>query len=259
MDLIFEHYKKTGYLHHAHVIEGAYDEVVPALTLALTRHLGIETKGNPDLTVEYHESLGIDEARSIKEAQTRAGFGGARLPSPDGSTRAIGGGGQARKIFIIGTASFTREAQNALLKTFEEPTAGTHFFIIIPRADTLLATLKSRVALFDGHRMSVKKDDTQELVEEFLIASLEERFTMAKKLTDKKAGETVDREKIHKILDHLERILYTRMAGKRETEQIFRDIYQAKTYLMDRGSSPKMLLEQLAIVLKNPSTIFPLP
>lgn len=225
MDHIFEHYKKTGYLHHAHVIEGAYDEVVSALTLALARHLGIEVKRNPNLTVEYYESLGIDEARSIKEAQTRSGFGGAR------------------KIFIIGTVSFTREAQNALLKTLEEPTAGTHFFIILPRVEILLPTLRSRVLIVSSGSI-LPKDESKVLAEKFLDASLEDRFAMAKNLADAK-----DRETIHQILDNMERILYTRLVGKKDGSEVFRDIYQAKTYLSDRGSSSKMLLDQLAIIV----------
>lgn len=237
MDSLFENYKKTGYLHHAHVIEGAHDEVVPALILAIAKHLGIEAKSNPDFSVIYYESFGVDEARALKESQTRGAFNGAR------------------KIFVIGTNSFTREAQNALLKTFEEPTEGTHFFVILPRAEMLLPTLRSRVLLVSD--TSKPQDKSKVLAEKFLDASLEERFAMAKKMAEKKAGETVDRELFRRMLDHIERILYTRTAGSAESRlgrgqisisNIFREIFQAKTYLADRGSSPKMLLEHIAIV-----------
>ncbi|MBI5798999.1 MAG: hypothetical protein HZB10_03635 [Candidatus Yonathbacteria bacterium] len=232
MDSIFDHYKKTGYLHHAHVIEGVHDIVVPILVVALAKHLGIETQGNPDLMVKFYESLGVDEARELKAVQTQAGFG-------DG-----------RKIFIIGANSFTREAQNALLKTFEEPTEGTHFFIILPHAEMLLPTLRSRVLVVAGN-IEVSVDETKALAEKFLDSSLEGRFTLAKKLAEKKTGETVDRELFRRILDHIERILYTRMAGKHtdSTSNIFHEIFQAKTYLADRGSSPKMLLEHIAMVI----------
>lgn len=229
MNSLFDHYKKTGYLHHAYIIKGAYDEVAPPLVDALARHLGIETKSNPDLTVISYDSLGINEARALSDMQTRHPFGGAR------------------KIFIIGAKSFTHEAQNALLKTFEEPTAGTHFFFIIPHTDAILATLKSRVILTDGRPTSISKDEAKELAEKFLNGTLADRFAMIKKLTEHKKGESVDRDMLRRILDHLERTLYTRLAGKKEGSDIFREIYQAKTYLADRGSSPKMLLEHLAI------------
>lgn len=252
MDSLFDHYKKTGYLHHAHIIEGVHDEVVPALVLALARHFGIETKGNPDLTIQYHESLGVDEARALKDMQTRAAFGGAR------------------KIFIIGAKSFTHEAQNALLKTFEEPTAGTHFFIILPRAEMLLPTLLSRVLVVNG--TGAPEDESKALAEKFIDASLEDRFAMIKKLAEKKAGlnavedsvartgfgnpvlgRTVDRELFRRMLDHIERILYTRTAGlcDEATSNIFHEIFQAKTYLATRGASPKMLLEHIAMVLQH--------
>lgn len=231
MDYIFEHYKKTGYLHHAHIIEGVHADILPELLFAISKNLGIETKSNPDLTVKFYESLGIVEARFLKEAQTRAAFGGAR------------------KIFIIGAESFTHEAQNALLKTFEEPTTGTHFFIILPRAEMLLPTLLSRVLVVSGSIVS--EDDAKKMAEKFIDAPLEDRFAMAKKMADKKDRDTADRELFRRMLDHIERILYTRTAGKHDNTSgsIFREIFQAKTYLATRGSSPKMLLEHIAVAL----------
>ena len=233
MDSLFEHYKRTGYLHHAHIIEGGAVEFVPALLLAVRQYLGIVAQGNPNVMVMQCESFGVDEARSLKEAQIQSAFGGGR------------------KIFIIGTQSFTREAQNALLKTFEEPTPDTHFFIIVPRLNSILPTLKSRVIMVGEKKTSHLNFDSQNLgdqAEKFLESTLEQRFAFAKKITESKKGEQVDREKIRRILDHIEHILYSRMKGK-PSEGIFRELFQAKTYLADRGSSAKMLLEHLAIAI----------
>lgn len=233
MNTIFEHYKKTGYLHHAHVIEGMHDVVAPLLIDALREHLNIEVQGNPDVTVEYHDSLGVDEARDIKDAQTRAGFDG-------------------RKIFIIGTESFTPEAQNALLKTFEEPTEGTHFFIILPQVESLIPTFRSRVLLVQNMSTGAE-DEAKILAEKFVDASLEGRFAIAKKMAEKKTGETVDRDLFRRMFNHLERILYTRTAGNRDEKiaNMFREIFQAKNYLRNRGSSPKMLLEHIAMIIPS--------
>lgn len=249
MDHIFENYKRTGYLHHAHVVLGVHADVLPGLLDALVKNLGIEPKGNPDLTVKFYETLGVEEARELKSAQTRAGFGADR------------------KIYIIGADSFTPEAQNALLKTFEEPTAGTHFFIILPRAEMLLPTLLSRVLVVSGGALLSSRprlrpgrefansesadSDAKELAERFIDGSLEERFAIAKKMADKKAGETINRELFRRMLDHIERIMYSRTTGKQNesTVEIFREIFQAKTYLANRGSSPKMLLEHIAMVI----------
>jgi DNA polymerase III gamma/tau subunit len=251
MDSIFEHYQRTGYLHHAHIIEGGAVESVPALLLAVQQYLGIVTGGNPNIMVVEHASFGVDEARSLKEAQIQSAFGGGI------------------KVFIVSTQSFTREAQNALLKTFEEPTADTHFFIIVPQLNTILPTLKSRVIMVASKNPS-SEDETKTIAQKFLDSSLAERFAIAKKITvaskgltrhdfagaapnglarhdfAKSKGEQVDREKIRRILDHIERILYVRKSAG-SSNDIFREIFQAKTYLADRGSSPNMLLEHLAI------------
>lgn len=236
MEHIFEHYKKTGYLHHAHMIEGGADEVVPFLENLLRIHVGVAFRGNPDVSVEHYESFGIDDARNVSVRQTRNSFEKSN-PSQ----------GFSGKIFILTIKSFTREAQNALLKTFEEPTLGTHFFIVIPHSDAILPTLKSRMVFvkFGTHHT---QDNLSEVAVKFLDASLEEKFIIIKKLTEVKKGEVVDREKIRMILDHLERILYTRTAGT-NSKNIFKVIYDTKKYLADRGSSPKMLLEHVAVSL----------
>ncbi len=262
MDSIFEHYKRTGYLHHAHIIEGVLASVVPVLLSAIERHMDIIVKGNPDLTVLEYQTFGINESRELSLRQSRAGFADSKNGSP------------SKKIFIVVAESFTREAQNALLKTFEEPTAGTHFFIIIPHLATILPTLKSRVIMIESKGQSAR-DDTKTIAENFLDSALEQRFAMIKKLTvaskgltrhdsalvasngltrhdpaGSKKGEQVDREKIRRILDHIERILYTQMAGL-PSGDIFHEIYQTKTYLADRGSSPKMLLDHISIVIPH--------
>ncbi len=278
MDSIFEHYNRTGYLHHAHIIEGVHAEVVPMLLHAIERHMEIVVKGNPDLTVLKYQSLGINEARELSSRQSRASFSES-AKRPDPLNPAIRGGSPAKdspslKFFIISTQSFTQEAQSALLKTFEEPTDGTHFFIIVPQLDTILPTLKSRV-VFVRCPTSDKNDETSVIAEKLLNSTLEQRFAMIKKLTvaskgltrhdsalvasirltrhdsaESKKGESVDREKIRRILDHIERILYTQMAGKLDND-IFREIFQTKTYLNDRGSSAKMLLDHISLMMPH--------
>ena len=235
MQSIFEHFKKTGYLHHAHIIEGDKDVLTPLLLALIEKKMGIFSHNNPDVSLLTYKSFGIDEARTLSENQSRAGFSGA------GEVDA------SRKIFLIATDSFTREAQNALLKTFEEPTLGTHFFIIVPHLDSILPTLRSRLVVATLGEQTYD-DEPRGLAEKFLAASLEERFAFNKKLTETKKDEPVDREKIRRMFDHLERMLYTRMAGKPD-HGVFSELYQAKKYLADRGSSAKMLCDHLAIIL----------
>ena len=235
MDHIFEHFKKTGYLHHAHIIEGDKDVLTPALLALLEKNMGVFAHNNPDLSVLSHKTFGIDEARALSESQSRAGF------------TESAGGSPSRKIYLVSADSITHQAQNALLKTFEEPTLGTHFFIIVPHIDTILPTLRSRLVVARLGN-TVYNDETRTLAQKFLASSLEERFAMSKKLTEKKGDEPIDREKIRRMFDHIERMLYTRMAGKPD-RGVFAELYQAKKYLADNGSSAKMLCDHLAIVV----------
>jgi DNA polymerase III subunit delta' len=57
-----------------------------------------------------------------------------------------------RKIFIIKAFSITHEAQNSLLKTLEDPVPGTGFILLIPCADRLLPTLRSRFFVIKRQR-----------------------------------------------------------------------------------------------------------
>jgi len=50
-----------------------------------------------------------------------------------------------RKVYIIDNAhTFTKEAANAILKTLEEPSSDTHFFLITDRYEQILPTIRSR-------------------------------------------------------------------------------------------------------------------
>lgn len=233
MDHIFEHFKKTGYLHHAHIIEGDKNLLTPVLLELVEKHMGIFPHNNPNFSVLSCKTFGIDEARALSENQSRAGFSET--------------GELSRKLYVIAADSFTHQAQNALLKTFEEPTLGTHFFIIVPHVDNILPTLRSRL-VFVGLGKNNADDETRALAQKFLASSLEERFAMSKKLTEKKGDDPIDREKIRRMFDHIERMLYAQMAGKPD-RGVFAELYQAKKYLSDNGSSAKMLCDHVAIVI----------
>lgn len=232
MEHIFEQFQKTGYLHHAHVIEGDKDAVLQELTTLLETHLGVTVSGNPDIAILRHASFGIDEARSLSLRESHAAFSSPEKDTP------------SRKFFIIIADALTREAQNALLKTFEEPTLGTHFFIVVPRAEILLPTLRSRVMILSQERIADKS--IQKVAQTFLESTLEERFAFNKKITETKKDEGVDREQIRTILDALEHILYERSHASFDGA-IYKALWETKEYLSDRGSSAKMLLDNLAM------------
>jgi len=75
----------------------------------------------------FYDKIGIDEVRLIIKQ--------ASLRPPEGD----------EYLFVIGTHFVSHEAQNALLKLFEEPPVGLSFQLVLPESVELLATLLSRV------------------------------------------------------------------------------------------------------------------
>ncbi len=55
------------------------------------------------------------------------------------------------KYIVLGSQSFGIEAQNSLLKVFEEPPKNIEFIIISPTKSNLLPTVRSRLPIFKGN------------------------------------------------------------------------------------------------------------
>src|ERR1700733_13415356 len=137
----------------------------------LLKEEGIETEANPDIYIREYNSFGVDEAREL---------------AAKASSRAVGATG---RIFVIVTPGMTSEAQNALLKTLEEPSGDARFFIVIPSPLILLPTLRSRAQLLElaGAAQAALVDASV-----FLKARPETRLEMLKPLLEKDEDEKKD-------------------------------------------------------------------
>ena len=232
-------------LHHAYLIEGESEKILPELFEFLEK-IGVQTKANPDMWCRTYDTFTIDDARELKELQIQKIVSGEK------------------KIFIIATEFFTTEAQNALLKVFEEPASRVHFFIITPRANYLLKTLHSRVVII---RVSQDEKDTLKIkkAKKFIEGEKEDRLEFVKTLmkkhekdpeasSDHEAIETAKslRAEALLFLDNLEYALQEKTREKRKEAKdycCFEEIWRCRDYMNSRGSSVKMLLEHLALVL----------
>ncbi|MFM2357787.1 MAG: hypothetical protein RJA61_524 [Candidatus Parcubacteria bacterium] len=205
-------------LHHAYCIEG--DNASTALELKdfLKESLGIETIGNPDFWYQSHDTFSIEESRKLKENQQARSFSG-------------------KKIFIISCNFINREAQNALLKIFEEPTEGTHFFILTKTADILLPTLKSRLVIVNLSKESVDKKEIQS----FVKANISKRILYIKEIIDLK-----DKNRGIIFLDSLEGYLKGEGLVK-ESSHFLGEVLELKKFLFSQGSSLKLVLEHVAL------------
>ena len=162
---------KSGNISHAYIINGEIGSGRRLLTSALTKTLlcenrtpdgdacGIcksckqaESLNHPDVHFITHEkaSIGIDDIREqlINDIEIKP------YSSP-------------YKIYIVPDANkMTEQAQNALLKTLEEPPEYAVILLLTTNVDTLLPTIQSRCVLL------TMKPVRDELVKEFLMKDL---------------------------------------------------------------------------------------
>ncbi|MSU44617.1 hypothetical protein EXS45_00300 [Candidatus Nomurabacteria bacterium] len=238
--MISKHLNKNN-LHHAYLIEGNRDEIVPEI-LKFCEDLKIKIVGNPDVSHISIDNFKIEDARNLKSYTTEKSFS------------------SSKKIFIISANNFLLEAQNSLLKIFEEPIENTHFFVIVPDSNSLLKTLVSRFYL-------IREKTPTEIrnAEKFINMSLKDRIDFVKELLAESEEEneegneivTLDssRSKALKFLNTLEFFLHRQSVSKKHFDiSYIEHFFKVREFLRMPGSSAKTLMESVALiipVLKN--------
>jgi DNA polymerase III delta prime subunit len=237
---ILEHLDKNN-LHHAYLIEGMRDEVMPEVVNFLNE-IGIKTVGNSDFVHIHQDSFKIDDARNLKSFASEKSF--------------VSG----RRIFVVTANSFLLEAQNSLLKMFEEPIDNTHFFLIVPDINVLLRTLVSRFYLISSKFSSRQglAEETRD-AEKFIKMPLRERIDFIKELLaeddeeDEEGNELAvldsTRSKAIKFLNALEEALHRRLLKNFSGSQAyFEHFFKVREFLRMPGSSAKSLMESVALL-----------
>jgi len=217
-------------LHHAYGILRQHENQIDSAARLLgffKNELNVAIKGNPDFFHEKFETLTIDDSRRIKEFAFAKRFS-AEMP----------------RIFLLEIYGATREAQNALLKLFEEPEEGNHFFLVVPSFDILLPTLRSRLSFTNPIPSLVSDKDSvsvpNDAMKVFLKSSIKDKIAFVDALAaDISDGKKAKHEALSFIND-LEKTLYQHQ--KRNIPAL-EAIARARTYMNDRGPSIKMLLE----------------
>jgi len=247
MKILEKTWQTTGTLHHAYFLVGDTNETVLKLISFLENTIGIKTAGNPDFWNGKFDNFTVEEARALSDSQERKEFVG-KSPSPEATA-------YRGKIFIVQTNSITEQAQNALLKIFEEPTSGTHFFILMPQ-DTLLPTLHSRMQVI------ISKHNVDNEKKSILKKTLAERIAMVKEIADgikeakssngsiARSDEIGFREENTKqdainILNQIETELHE--MGVKKSSRELRTCQLVRESLNDNGAPVKMILENLML------------
>lgn len=215
-------------LHHAYLVVGNKDEAERSLH-AFFEAAGQKLIGSPDFFHWKEETFGVDDARELSARALRRAFT-SRLPS-----------GQAgKKVFFLAPESITIQAQNALLKTFEEPIADTHFFLVVRGEELIIPTLRSRCQVLRvRHSVSNKSE-----AEEFLKLPLKKRLDFAKKFVEKELN-------ISAFLDDL--LSYLRTSGTSadggQTSVSIEKVYKMRLLSDAPSASSRLVLEHLALIL----------
>lgn len=241
-----KHFDKEN-LHHAYLIEGAREEIIPEL-LSFLEELGIKTYGNSDFMHIGVDSFKIDDARNLKAYGAQKSFT------------------EGKRIFIISANSFLLEAQNSLLKMFEEPIENTHFFLVVPDANSLLKTLVSRFYFISPKQGLGGEDASVAEAEKFLKMNLRDRLDFVKELLAEPEEEDEDgnevvvldstKAKAIKFLNAVEENLHrglhrgtlcksTGFPCVRALEHMFK----VRKFLRMPGSSAKSLMESVALIV----------
>lgn len=221
-------------LYHSYVVEGEPEILAYEIIRFLEDRGDIKHK-SADVLCQVYESFTIDDSREIKEWNSRMGIS-------DG-----------KKICIIATKFINREAEQALLKILEEPSESTHIFIVIPNTSLLLDTIISRTQVVKlGKDVSKEKRD---LATRFIKANPKSRLEMVTQIIKDNKDEdnsSALRGYVVSFINEIEKVIYEEWKKDRKDKKLqfsLEEIEKNKNFLNIPGSSVKMILEHLALVI----------
>ncbi len=175
-------------------------------------------------------TLGIDDARDLSLEQLMK-------TSEDSAT-----------VFFIETRFITREAQNALLKTLEEPSSRTHFILATPHPELLLATLRSRLA-----SVVPSASEQENQAKHFIAADATKRLEIINAmLPDTKNDIPADRSAAEMLMRSLTAELNQRARnGNIKMAKLTGQLDQLHGYITDPSSSVKLILEYVVLIVPS--------
>lgn len=162
--------------------------------------------------------LGINEVRYLTDASARKSLG------------------EGDYVFVVLATTISIEAQNAMLKLFEEPPVKTIFYLIIPAESILLPTLRSRFIMADNQYGEI---DTT-VGREFISLGYAERLEII--AAKAKSKDFVWMENLVTTLGYLDKT-------QNLSTNFKRSLLLSESYFRIRGAGRKMLLEELALAL----------
>lgn len=235
---MLSHLKKES-MHHAFVIEGDTAQTRPTVFDFLKNEFGMDM-GHNDLILLDRGDFGIENVQEIVDVNSRKPTVGMY------------------KVIVVVLHSISHQAQNAILKTLEEPRPGTFIFILTNTSAIFLPTILSRVQVV---RSSAGTNTNNAITnadldaKKFVKSSPVERLAQIKEILDLKSDEEIGDAEIFAFIQEVEKFAYdlSRDAnGTSSSTSIARIFTKVEEYMRDTSSSKKLLLEYVALRLPNP-------
>ena len=232
MQKIFEQYKNNGDLHHFHLIEGDKENIRETLLEFLEKDFGVNPNDSSLFYNYEFDSFLVDDSRALSMK--------AQIKTPEGE----------KMVFVIFANSINEKAQNALLKTFEEPPQSTYFFVVLPRTDSLLPTFISRSVLVKGDR-----ENSGETLNDLRKKTVGERLKFVDGLVKDIKDEKIEKIEAQKFIRNLINDFKSEIEKKSSPSEASQKVSAIKTlmqiddYLKDSGASTKILLERAVLLI----------
>lgn len=198
--------------HHAFFVTGDIEEGIKSALAYGERVLTLSGVNNPDIIILRHSLFSVEEARKVYDITHRM--------SVRGSMRLI----------ILSATRLFHEAQNALLKVFEEPPEGTCLVLVVHSQGNIIPTLRSRLLElphFEDHIQHPMSDVySGGDVQAFLAAGKEERVKIVAKILERAKSDKQEEKQA------------ARAQALRFAENLMRVVYTTRTSIRDSSSKP---------------------
>lgn len=199
------------------------NQLSQALQFATDQQLGPTTPPHPDLTILNGEGEGlpIDAVRELK----------ASLPYRPLQAK-------TRLIILCHLEMASIPAQNALLKTLEEPPAYLNIVVVTTSLSAILPTIQSRCQIIRLEEEEMDLGTAEEVAKKLVTASVSERLELAEEYKDREAGLLLVDQLLH---------YYHRSAESHRLKNL-ELLLKTKDYLQ-HNTNPQLTMEQLFLQL----------
>lgn len=217
------------HLHHFYLIDAPAQNAEKFVRDFLAENF--ENDISPVSTFQSFETFTIEDARELKSVATSAG----EKNSP--------------RIVSITASSFTHEALQALLKTFEEPAPHVHFFVTYKGVKNLPDTIRSRAEIIFTNVDDEKIFDAKKFLKKTPALRLKEIGKVVDSHEDDETSGPIRAEAKEIIVAILNELKSDSKKDRKDFKEIAQTLLSFLPYLEGRGANVKMILEHVALVV----------